>query len=333
MGNRPAQDPATIACRFDGPQKTATALSVGGIAKLDFFGWLIPRGSVTSTGDCRLLLAVSTRPLGGTWSPTTQVEAQPFVVAPHDRVRITATARMRDWLKPAQSGGCSSDDAGGQLGVRVTAGPTGGDCRANFLSGSNHTHADWNFNALPEAVLVSSVTWRLESNGNKCSLCDDASPTGPVCRGGIGPPIGKFPYRANMIGPTVREGTETQGAGGAQLYAIFTGPPQTPRDANILEPRQGVIIATNTAGVWRSYGMEAAARLACDHWLPPPADVERTVSSRIAEAGTRIKNAARRAFGFADEPLPPPPPAIPSLRLVLDSWEFLRPQSVTLPFE
>ena len=332
VGSTEPQLPGTVGCRFDGLERTATAMPEGGLAQLGYVGWFIPRrgGSETRTGDCRLLLDVSRRSLGGPWSAPERVEATPLVITPHARILISETVRMRAWLKPHLSAACRDDDADGKLGVRVNAGQAGGDCRADFLTARNRTGEDRNFNVLPEAVIVRAVTWRVEGDRAFCTLCAD--PTGIPCRGPA-PPSVLVPYQEDLMGPAVREGTETQGLGGAREYAIFTGPPFTPRGAAVVEPNAGVTIGHNEQGIWRSYALSAASRIACDAWFPPPATLARSIDTAVQNAINRVINALIGAF-LGTQPAPlTPMPAAPSMRLVLDSWEFLRPQATVLPFE
>mgnify|MGYP001806384592 CR=1 FL=1 len=303
-------------CRFDAQQRVATATPQGGFVELVFFGNLHPsRGNPLATGDCRPVLRVQRVNPDGSLSPLQEVDGPAFTVTPHQAVKVTATARMRDWLKPDQGAPCATDDAGGQLGVRATAGPLGADCRVDFLTARNRSSiTDRNFNAMPEGVIVTAVTWRLEGDTGQCSLCED--PAAGPCRGLRLPPA---TYQQTLLGPVVRAQREEQRGADFRSYAIFTGPPFTRRNEPVIEPISGVTIATNAQGVWRSYGLAPVARLACAPWAPAPADVGRAVEG---------------AFGVlrGREPPPPPPPP-PSLRLVLDSYEFLRPTSQRLPWE
>jgi len=309
------QPPAGTGCRFDGPVPEAFAAPERGVAQLNFLGWLRPvRGFVANNGDCRLLLDVARRAPDGSWGRTMRVEAPAVPVTAHDRVRIQRTARMRDWLKP-DTRFCAEDNAGDQLGVRVVAGPLPVDCRVELLSTSNrnrNTEAD--FNEMPEAVILASVTWRLDGDRQVCALCDNIEDN--PCRGETLP---SGPWPRTLLGPVVRDRTEVQGAEFNRVYSVFTGPPTTPRNGTVLHPPSGVIIGTNRRGDWRSYGFTMYARIACAPWAPPPADVGRAVGNVIGAVRNREA--------------PPPPPPAPSLRLVLAEWEVLRPKSIRLPYE
>jgi hypothetical protein len=87
--------------------------------------------------------------------------------------------------------------------------------------------------------------------------------------------------------------------------------------------------------------------MTCKNWIPTTADVGQALQNAGNAAGQAIDNARsaatnaltgldRIAPGSSRQPpaeaapiLPPPP----SLRLVLDYWEFYRPRSIRLPFE
>lgn len=338
--------PGVVGCRFDGPGKTASANPDRGVARLIFFGWLIPRprsamtmlGAVTRSGDCHFKLAVARQQPDGRWGQDEAVDAPAFEVAPHVRVVISETARMRQWLKPMHGPGCADDDREGKLAMRISTGAAGNDCRIDFLTaGNRNRNSDWNFNAIPEGVISGKVDWRTSGSSGVCALCDRVD--GSACRGVGVPPNVIFPV--DLIGPTIQEG----GIGGEEA-AMFVGPPGVPVHGNVVEPQAGVIIATNERGIWRSYGFTQYARMSCNSWAPSPAEVERTTREWYQDAADRIdafgheltdpllpKGKGKGKGGPAKVPGPPPPPPTPSLWLVLHSWEFFKPAGTTLPWE
>jgi hypothetical protein len=327
-----------LGCTFAGQVKTAIATPRNGIASLGFMGLVVPRPSsrVLESGACKLPLRIS-RKSGGTWTEVEKLDTVTIQMVAHERVRITATATLRNWLKPNYVGGCLTDDANSQLGITQVAGPLGGDCRADFLTTVNRNgRADWNFNALPEGVIVGPAKWRTEGDANFCSLCADPTSS---CPGGDASVTGMpVYYTEDLIGPVIT--TETSMSG--ENLAKFTGPPNTPKNGRVTEPWHNVGIGSNDHGDWRSYMYASYARMTCKNWVPTPADA----GQALQNAGNAVGNvvgglgaAAANALGQGgnnsagnSQPGQILPPA-PSIRLVLESWEFYRPRSVRLPFE
>jgi hypothetical protein len=239
-----------------------------------------------------------------------------FDVRPHQEVKIKDTAKLRNWLRPAQSPGCASDDSGGQLGVKIATGPLGATCRTDFMTTRNRNRVtDWNSNMLPEGAYLSSLKWRLAGDTGTCQLCPDPR---RACRG----PVEQLQtalagYQQDLVGPTVIDGSMSDGKrfGIVSSYPFPTGQ----LDANNNVVADGIIFGSNSDRKWHEFVYTLYSQMSCSTWAPPPSNVAATVGS-----------AARRVAG-GNAPGSPPPP--PSLRLVLDEAVFLRPQSSRLSFE
>jgi hypothetical protein len=229
---------------------------------------------------------------------------------PHQLVRITDTARLRNWLKPLEGLGCTADDANGKLGERITAGPAGSNCRADFMVTSNRNAAvDWSrFNALPEGTLVRRMTWKLEGDKTQCQLCSD--PRTP-CREPIQTLARTLQtFRTELIGPIVQEG-DTQGV-------TTHWDPVRNQTPDVMTANQ-VIIAKSYEPRYREYMNELYSEMSCSPWAPPPNAVGGAVGSAVGQVaqGQAPSNNL---------------PSAPRLRLVLDAMEFIKPPSVALPF-
>ena len=237
-------------------------------------------------------------------------------VRPHQQVKIQDTAKLRNWLRPAQSTGCVSDDSGGQLGVKITTGPLGATCRTDFMTTRNRNRVtDWNSNMLPEGAYLLSLKWRLAGDTGTCQLCPDPR---KACRGPIEQlQTALLGYQEDLLGPIVKEGimSDPRRLGMVSSYPFYQGE----LDAHNNVVSGGIAIGTNAEKKWHEFVYTWYSQMSCATWAPPPSNVATTIGS------------AARGVAGGNAPGTPPPP--PTLRLVLDEAIFLRPQSSRLSFE
>ena len=251
--------------------------------------------------------------VGGTSPPGTLKGQITFTMAGHIRETVTNTARMRNWMKPHESIGCSSDDNNGKLGVRVVTGPAGMTCRADYITPWGRSGSEQNFNQLPEGVVPVSAKWTIEGDRNICQLCPDPL---QACHG-LATVFGPgFPYSEVLYGSSIREGMV------AMNLAIWSVPPIT--NENVMVPGQ-IIVGYNRDKKMHAYMLPMSSQMSCKAWVPPPTEVAKDLGGAAKDAFGSLKK------GEAPGP-PPPPPAAPRLRLVLDEMIFLKPPSVGLPF-
>jgi hypothetical protein len=327
LGAASSTTQGSVGCTLIQNSPQATGVPADGKVRLVFSGIIRPRGSpynASRPGDCRLRLRIEKRTLVGSWDSAEEI-IYPLVVAPHQQVTIESTATMRDWLKPHKFNefGCDEFDEGGKIVIRLVAAATGGGCGVSMLTSKNHTRTEGNFMKLPEGVLVNQVTWRVEGSTRQCSLCD--SVTSP-CRGVQRPPFIVF-YEPDSWGVVVRDG-RTSG----EDHALFTGDPDTPRGGQLISREQIIFGYTDTPR-WHSYGLPIHARINCDPWAPTPTETTERVDTARGNFFSRLRNGLREKLGLGSTGKPAEPAGPPSLKVVMEKWEFLRPASRPLPFE
>jgi hypothetical protein len=272
----------------------------------------IPQALVSS--GCTLKVGINFKRTNGEQIHVSDVVR--FDVRPHQEVKIKDTSKMRNWLRPAQSLGCTSDDSGGQLGVKITTGPLGATCRTDFMTTRNRNRiTDWNSNMLPEGTYLSSLKWRLAGDTGTCRLCPDPR---RACR----EPVQQLQtalagYQQDLVGPIVKDGSMSDHL----RFGIVSSYPFSPvdLDANNNVLSRGIIFGTNSDRKWHEFVYTLYSQMSCAAWTPPPSNVAATIGS------------AARSIAGGNAPGATPPP--PSLRLVLDEAIFLRPQASRLSFE
>jgi hypothetical protein len=281
-----------------------------GLLYLSQPGLLVPRGARGSvmSPHCEGTLTGQVAIAGGATASLGN-RRMTVLLQPHERVVVKDTARLRGWLKPwYRRPGCESDDGDGDLGVRVTATPVGGDCRVDFMSPGNRDYrVDENFNMLPPGVTGVAATWRVDGDRTQCELCQvlDAPCRGANRSGGVPGPL---------VYQELRYGYEIREAGSALLPAIESQPPLPNGRPEVMNSYQ-IVIGYNRLNDWRQFLEPLYARMSCSPWAPPPTQVASGAVAAVTGRST------------------PVPPTAPRLRLVLEQMEFLRPAGARLPFE
>ena len=306
-----------------GPDGTAQAQYTGAFVHRDM--------QLLQDGTCRLRATVQRRQPNLTYADEAQYALPLLTIMGHEEVRITDTARLRDFLRPVASPDCETADQDGKFGQRVSARVRGAGCRTDMLDPRDTRPGMFGaptMNILKDGVIVHRLSWRLEGDQNVCGLCDN--PLGP-CRN---PVQQAAVVLANVLVPMrwlyapLRTGTMHVMSGG--WFALLGGPPKMQRATPVrvdtrtddydttftdaisrmlLENQDGgpEVIGEGT-GRWHSWMRPFSTRLDCRPWAPSPGAVGSAIGGALTGGG---------------RPQAPPPPP---LRLVLDEIVFWRPQ-------
>lgn len=204
-----------------------------------------------------------------------------LTIVGHEAVTVTDTEILQDWFRPFSAVGLGPCSAGlgthdGKLAFEVAATPLGADCAYEVMSTRNRVRlVEENFNLLPEGVVLSSMTWNVETHGSGCCL---GTSMNECCAALPGPPA---TYSFDTIA-----GMDPTGSSGS-LYSVFT-------DDQEMMTEDQIIVGFNPEGRYRTAILPIYGRLSCPA-VPLLTEAEVVVGGALCDAGC----AALSEFGLA----------------------------------